>query len=177
MFIGLPARRTALMQRQSRSRTAAMIANPHAQTPRIAIGIQSRLRTAADAAGCGLSSGKGWLTWSIADTAGGVAFFAAGASSQRLPRLISRLNGNRNLSDAQSHSPKRTCARFLRKATVNSPAAAANTVDCQRWFASVPSMGSHALLALRLQVLDGLLQFANIGQGQLPRLGKLRHHR
>ena len=48
------------------------------------------------------------------------------------PIAISAAKGTRNLTDAASHSACRTAAAFLRNASVISPIAAANRVDCQR---------------------------------------------
>jgi hypothetical protein len=66
------------------------------------------------------------------ETAGVAIFLATGANSNWLPRLISKENGTTNFTEALNHNQYRTSARFFRNATVNSPAANANSVDCQR---------------------------------------------
>ena len=55
---------------------------------------------------------------------------------RRLPIPASNENGTRNLNEAVTQSQCRVRARLVLKSRVNSPAAAAKTVDCQRWLAS-----------------------------------------
>jgi len=80
-----------------------MAANPHAQTPRIVVGIQSGVPGVEDTNDT--VSGNGWVNWTIVDETAGVAIVrAAGVHSSWLPRLTSNENGIRNLSDALHHS-------------------------------------------------------------------------
>ena len=100
------ARTAARMRSQSLSRISMIAANPHAQTARIAMETQSRA-PCGDGAG-GRAPENGWLICAILKEIAGAAiraatFWAAGAHSRWLPRLISSEKGTKNLSEALSH--------------------------------------------------------------------------
>jgi hypothetical protein len=78
-------------------------ANPDAHTARIAMRVQS---VVALVDGCsGTAPGNGWLICAIVNETAGVAnFAAAGDHSRWLPRLISKVNGTKNLRDALNHN-------------------------------------------------------------------------
>src|ERR1039457_7522056 len=133
---GVLARTAARMRSQPRNRISVTPTNPHTHTPSIAMGVQS---TGPGAEGTNdRVSANGWVICSIVDETVSVAIFSAARVHCRwLPRLISSENGTKNLNDALNHNQKRTWARFLRSASVSSPAATAKSVDCQRWLVHV----------------------------------------
>src|SRR5258708_153648 len=111
MSMGALARIAARMRSQPRNRISATLANPQAHTPRIAMRTQSRVPR-GDGAG-GKAPGNGWLMGIIVNETARAAicvatFWAAGVHCRWLPRVMSRANGMRNLSDALNHSQWRT---------------------------------------------------------------------
>src|SRR5205823_8164969 len=60
-----------------------------------------------------------------------------------------------------------------------SPTTIANTVDCHRWFviSAIIGVTRPFPFLFHLELLNGLLQLANVIKSELARFGQLRHHR
>ena len=102
-----------------------------AQSPQIAIDIQSRGWVTAREGGMLENSGveKGSLTCSIANENWEAAGMFARCPNQR-PAVDRKENGMRNFVEAASHNQYRTRGPNLRQRTTSRPTAAANSVDC-----------------------------------------------
>ncbi len=118
----------------SAATTPGFAANPHSHTPNKMAGIQvKKLGALGTDANNGAGDGvKGWLISSIAAICDRIA--AAGAFRQliELPTAAKSARGARNFTDAASHSPCRTAARFLLSTSVTSQITPANSVDCHK---------------------------------------------
>ena len=109
---------------------------PNAQIPQITIDTHS-MRCVAGFAETGLgrrSTVKGSLTCLIAKEIGGTMGSSARRPNQ-LPAAEKKENGTRNFAEAASHNPYRAWGPYLLNAMTRRPAAAANSVDCHKWFA------------------------------------------
>src|SRR5581483_1284585 len=124
------ARSTACMLRHRRNQHTRTAANPQVHTANNAEG--SRLGR-EDAATGDASAGatKGSLICSTRDAIRPAAGPEAVLQVTWLPSMTSNENGSKNFNDAASHRPYRAFAEFLRSVSVNRPATAAITVDCQ----------------------------------------------
>src|ERR1035441_3789935 len=132
---GVAARRIPRIWRHGLSQKMTPIAMPQSQTPNRMAGNGLRAGAAAAGKGAGAGIAKGWLISSIAKESCDGAMTGAVRHPSWEPALTRREKGIRNFTDAASQIQYRTDARFFRNASVNSPATAANRVDCQRWFA------------------------------------------
>ena len=133
---GFAARRTARIRRHHRSQKTAPIATPQSQTPKRMAGNGFRASSRNHRKRRWGRRGKG-----LGDL----------LHHERKPRLRDRRSrwpyqlsagahsngkGIRNFTEAASQIQYRTAARFVRSASVNSQATAAQRVDCQRWLAN-----------------------------------------
>jgi hypothetical protein len=92
---------------------------------------------AAAAFGVSLTKGskvKGSFTCWITNEMGGETGTAVYLPNQ-LPAVIRIENGTRNFAEAASHNTYRAWGPYLLNTSARRPIAAANSVDCHRWFA------------------------------------------
>jgi hypothetical protein len=129
---GDAARSADRTRRQRRHHARLCAANPLSHTPNsipgsrlVAIGTETN-------SGAGAGGANGWLIRSTITGNCGCTKPAVLRHSTWLAILTNIENGTRNFTDAASHRPCRTAARFLFSVSVTTATTQKNSVDCHK---------------------------------------------